>query len=392
MFTFVYYFIKTMILEDLDISYSSIKESDLFGRYITNSHIEKCLNKFPKSMVSILGHSVEEKPIYSLKFGNGPIKILMWSQMHGNESTTTKALFDCFNLFLSNNELAQSILKNSTMVIVPILNPDGAEAYTRVNANKVDLNRDAQNLSQPESKILRMLYEDFKPQYCFNLHGQRTIFGAGDMKKSATLAFLSPSQDVERSLTSNRKVAMEIISEINKTMQCEIPNGIARYDDGFNLNCVGDTFQSFGVPTLLYEAGHFPNDYEREKVRELVFSALLVALKSIITENISLDYIDYFKIPENKKTFFDIIVRNAKIENDIELKNIAFQYEERLEDDKVKFVAKVKSISKLDNHFGHKEIDAKGNRVSVSKDKVLKPGNEIDFVVINNENIVLNIH
>ena len=47
------------------------------------------------------------------------------------------------------------ILKACTLYIIPILNPDGAKAYTRLNANEVDLNRDAQDLSQPESKVLR---------------------------------------------------------------------------------------------------------------------------------------------------------------------------------------------------------------------------------------------
>ena len=55
-----------------------------------------------------------------------------------------------------------------------MLNPDGADAYTRVNANLVDLNRDAQNLSQPESKILRNAFNKIKPD--FILHYASEIF------------------------------------------------------------------------------------------------------------------------------------------------------------------------------------------------------------------------
>jgi hypothetical protein len=47
--------------------------------------------------------------------------------------------------------------------------------YTRLNANEVDLNRDSQNLTQPESKVLREIFDLFQPHYCFNLHDQRTI-------------------------------------------------------------------------------------------------------------------------------------------------------------------------------------------------------------------------
>jgi hypothetical protein len=52
-----------------------------------------------------------------------------------------------------------------------MLNPDGAALY-RENANKVDLNRDSKHLQSRVS--LRAVFE-FKPDYCFNLHDQRTI-------------------------------------------------------------------------------------------------------------------------------------------------------------------------------------------------------------------------
>src|SRR5690606_13406057 len=116
--------------------------------------------------------------------------IMLWSQMHGNETTTTKALFDVLNTFKTQN----SILDACTILIIPILNPDGAEVYTRLNANNVDLNRDAQNLSQPESRVLRDCFNRFKPNFCFNLHGQRTIFSVDNTSQSATVSFLSPAE------------------------------------------------------------------------------------------------------------------------------------------------------------------------------------------------------
>ena len=41
----------------------------------------------------IVGKSVKGLPIHQLQLGSGSLKILMCSQMHGNETTTTKALF-----------------------------------------------------------------------------------------------------------------------------------------------------------------------------------------------------------------------------------------------------------------------------------------------------------
>lgn len=379
-----------MNLELLNSVFSSVKTTELHGRYISNFHIEKCLEKLPKSRILTLGYSVEKRPIYSLTFGNGPIKILLWSQMHGNESTSTKALFDCFNLFESENDIAKHILKQCTLVVIPILNPDGAKKYTRLNANLVDLNRDAQNLSQPESKVLRHIYNDFKPDYCFNLHGQRTIYSVGETNNVASLSFLSPAQNSERTLTNNRKAAMVIIAEVNDLLQNEIPNGIGRYDDGFNLNCVGDTFQNFGVPTLLYEAGHYINDYDREVVRYLMFVSILKGL-SVVANGIEKDkYESYFNIPENGKCFYDIIIRNAKCnDTDSKLLDIAIQYEETLIENQLHFIPKIESISKLNNKFGHKEIEAGGFTVRSKENSELNIGDEIDFVILNNERILL---
>lgn len=370
--------------------YSSLKEPLLFGRYITNKDIEKCFKKLRKIKVEVIGNSVENRPIYGIKVGDGSIKILMWSQMHGNESTTTKALFDCLNLFESKNELSKNILENCTLYIIPILNPDGSQYYTRLNANKVDLNRDAQDLSQPESKVLRSKFNDFMPDYCLNLHGQRTIYGVGDTGKSASMSFLSPSQDEKRSITVNREKAMSIISSINEALQDLIPESIARYDDRFDLNCVGDTFQSLGIPTVLYEAGHINNDYNREEIRKSVFISLLTGL-SVIANGINiLNAKDYFKIPENTKSFYDIIIRNAKIiPEDEMIVDIAIQYEEVLNNEKLIFKPKIEVISNLDKYFGHKEYDAEGEIIK-SVDKIpLEVAREIDFVLIKNAKTAL---
>ena len=140
--------------------HQDFKAASLFGRYITLEHIEPLLAKYN---TEIVGQSVLGKPIHKLELGSGKIKILMWSQMHGNESTTTKALFDFINVLHSNSELSKNLLNQFTFCLIPMLNPDGAAWYTRENANGIDLNRDAQNLSQPESKILRRVFDAFSP-------------------------------------------------------------------------------------------------------------------------------------------------------------------------------------------------------------------------------------
>ena len=166
-----------MELETLKLLFNKHKEVQLFNRYIHAKGIAPLLKKLAlKCQVSVIGKSVLGENIHTITLGSGRKKILMWSQMHGNESTTTKAIFDILNLLLSDEEVSNAILNTCTIQIIPILNPDGAKAYTRVNANEVDLNRDALDLTQPESLILKACFEAFKPHFCYNLHGQRTIF------------------------------------------------------------------------------------------------------------------------------------------------------------------------------------------------------------------------
>ena len=308
--------------------------------------------------------------------------------MHGNESTTTKALFDLFNTFLDTNSELSHILEACTFYIIPILNPDGALAYTRINANEVDLNRDAQNLTQPESMALRKVFESFKPHFCYNLHGQRTIFSAGTTNKSATVSFLAPAQDDACTITSNRKVAMEVIGVMNEALQSIIPNQVGVYDDAFNLNCVGDTFQSENVATILFEAGHFMNDYGREKTRELIYTSYVTSLNYISGKEVNgSGYKSYFNIPENNKCFFDVIIRNAKVNN--ELVDIGIQFQERLIDNKIEFIPKVEKIENLDGFYGHREIEANGFEVLDARGKLLKLGYENVCVILNSEEIML---
>ena len=360
-----------MKLKDTIEIHKNYIEKDLYGRFVNHNDISPLLAKhagvFDRQKIgqSEIGISID-----MLTIGSGKIKILAWSQMHGNESTTTKAFFDFINFLRDpKNRIAKKILKNCTLFFIPMLNPDGSNVYTRVNGNKVDLNRDAKNLSQSESKVFRKIVEEIQPDFAFNLHGQRTIFSAGDTNIPATVSFLSPAADQNRSITRSRKVAMQLIVQMNKILQKFIPQGVGRYDDGFNNNCVGDTLSIMEVPTILFEAGHYPKDYQREYTRKLIFIALLEAVKAIADTSYSkIDYRLYFDIPENGKNFYDVIIRNVILNG----KNvdIAVQYEEQLLQNQVCFIPKVSKIGNLSGFFGHREINGSGRKIKHENDTV----------------------
>ena len=378
-------------IQDLQQLFSLYKEQNLSNRYIHNEHILPLLDRLKNKLeIQEIGKSVLKKSIFSIKLGKGSKQILMWSQMHGNESTTTKAVFDLINTLLNDSiSKSEAILNACTICIIPILNPDGAEAYTRINANDVDLNRDAQNLTQPESLVLQEVFKQFKPDYCFNLHGQRTIFSAGNANKSATVSFLAPAQDVDCTITHTRKIAMDIIAEMNRVLQIQIPGQVGVYDDSFNINCVGDTFQSLNVPTILYEAGHYANDYPREKTREYIYQSLLTALFYIAENNVTGNrYLEYQTIPENKKLFFDIILRDATL-ND-EVVDVAIQFEEVLKNNKIVFIPTLKETGNLSSYFGHREIKMDKKEIKIQKSDKNRVS-EIVIVKKNSEFMPINL-
>jgi len=341
--------------------YEEIKVKEVVGRYVIIEHVLDFLSRLTSSFdIESLGNSVLGKPIKGIVIGNGPNRILMWSQMHGNESTTTKAVLDLINFLDGKTSIANDIKRTCTLKIIPILNPDGAENYTRVNANNIDLNRDAQNLSQPESIVLREAFDSFGPNFCFNLHDQRTIYNVGDTNKPASVSFLAPSVDSDRIVTASRATAMQAVVAMNKMLQTIAYGQVGRYDDGYNLNCVGDTFQTLGCPTILFEAGHFQGDYAREETRKLIFQSLLTVITTIGNEDVP-DFVteDYFKIPENGKQFFDILIKNAYLYDSRypDAISIGSLYEEGLKEGKIVFLPKIEKQGEFENFFGHENYD-----------------------------------
>ena len=342
-----------LTIDFLETLFKEEKETTLSGKWIRFKDLKDLFKKHEDAFqVATFGTSEKGIPIYRLKIGTGEKKILLWSQMHGNESTGTKALFDLFNCFLYSNENEiKIILETCTLVFVPMLNPDGAEVYTRVNGNNIDLNRDAVDRKAKESKLLRNFLEEFKPQFCFNLHDQRTIFNVENTKNPATISFLAPSEEETRGLTKGRQETMSVIVAMNTMLQEAIPNHVGRYTDEFYPTATGDNFQKLGFNTILIESGHYPKDYIREVSRKYTFFAILQGLFYIAKTTDFTTYKPYFTIPNNAKAFCDVIHRYPNPKNDV-----GYQFKDEIINDKL--ISKLTKIDKstLKSKFGHHEI------------------------------------
>jgi hypothetical protein len=337
-------------------------------KFLSLDKIQKHLNKFKCFSRNVIGKSVNGLPIYSFKVGTGKIKILIWSQMHGNETTSTKAVLDLLNTF--NNECCYELNDNLSIYIIPVLNPDGALNYTRENLNKVDLNRDAISLSQPESRALNDYFNKIQPDYCFNMHDQRTIYGCDNNKLPTCLSFLSPSYDMKSSVNNTRKKSMNIIEAIYNNYSSDISNMICLYDDTYNENCFGDKFQKSGSSTVLFESGFFSNDYLRIKTRKYIYISLFISLFHIIYP---LNYKkQYSEISKNKNIFFDIIINVKSFD-------IGLNYKEVLISDKIEFYAIVDFIGDLSRYESHKKLNISDLRFNINLNSI-KIGDKLNYL------------
>ena len=93
----------------------------------------------PAVVESVLARSVKGRAIRVVELGRGPLWIALIGGIHqGDESNTT----DLVNLLLDHfSQNLDEIPEEVGLAFIPDLNPDGAAAGTRTNANGVDLNR-----------------------------------------------------------------------------------------------------------------------------------------------------------------------------------------------------------------------------------------------------------
>jgi hypothetical protein len=361
-------------------NYERYKEPVITNRFFKHSDIVPLIQGHVASGLfghEILGTSTQGRSIHHLTAGAGKIKVLMWSQMHGDESTATMALFDVFNFLRAKDEhdpFRKQLLERLELHFVPMLNPDGAEVWQRRNALDIDVNRDARALATPEGKILAAIAKKLKPQFGFNLHDQSVYYTAGSTRHPATISFLAPAYNYEKDMNDVRKKATQLILTLNRALQQKAPGNIAKYDDEHDPRCFGDNIQGWGTSTILIESGGYPNDVEKQYIRKLNFYALLTAFEAISEQSYRVERLDdYAAIPNNSRFLYDLVIRNVSIEragqrytghlgiNRSQIKNPDFR--------SVYFRGNIEEVGDLDRQFGYEEVDASSLQFTPGKIK-----------------------
>ncbi len=375
LFLFLFLMISTHlhaqeVARRLHDAHETYKEKTFIQRRFKHKDMVPLLNALHAPLsVSQAGESLEKRAIYQVKAGTGATNVLLWSQMHGDEATATMALFDIFNFLQAKNDgfddLRQSILTNTTLYFVPMLNPDGAERFQRRTATDIDMNRDALRLQTPEGALLKDLQQSLKPLVGFNLHDQNPRYSVGKTGKQAVVSFLATAYDENRNLNDVRQRSMQLIVGMNRVLQQFVPGQVARYDDEFEPRAFGDNIQKWGTTLILIESGGYKGDPEKMTIRRLNFVAILSALKAIADGSYRQESIDdYQAIPENGRALFDVLIRNATVLREGRSVTVDVGINHHEQNDKhaqtFQYKSVIEDIGDLSTFHGLTEIDATG--------------------------------
>lgn len=356
------------MFQSLFNSYNDFHVDKITKNRFQPEEFHQLINSYRNIKLTQEANSVEGRPIYSIKMGTGPVKVMMWSQMHGNESTATRALLDLLNFNESPNRFGEQwrqILEKLTVIIVPIINPDGTARFIRRNALDIDLNRDAREFVSPEAQLLKRLFQEIKPDFGFNLHDQKRHYNIMDTPRPSSISFLAPAFNAAEEINNTRGRAMQLIACLSQELQKVIPGRVGIYNDSFAPRAFGDYAQSLGISTVLVESGWQAYDMEKEGIRKLNFCMLISGLQTIASKGYEDKTVeDYEGIPLNDDKMLDVLIRGASLSRGKEqyIVDIGIERTEIPLPPTGDYYSRgeIKDLGDLKEWYGFEEVDATG--------------------------------
>ncbi|MBI5155608.1 hypothetical protein HZA57_10265 [Candidatus Poribacteria bacterium] len=229
------------------------------------------------------GVSTEYRALWTVRLGRGPRRVLIWARQHGNEPDCTAALAMALDELITRADepVYERILDRCELLVLPMVNPDGANRFTRCNALGIDLNRDAMALATTEARALVDLKDSFQPEFAFNLHdmGPRKATPDGGLVALALQAGPFQKEDIDNEV---RLKAKTVIGEMAAAASVKAPGHIAKYAASYMPRAFGDSMMRWGVACILIESGGwFPGQGGDDFVRRLHALALLSGLDAI---------------------------------------------------------------------------------------------------------------
>lgn len=204
--------------EDQNVSLSSVAGYDDVVQALDR------IERTSQGRVSVqsAGTSGEGRELYYATVGTGPTTFWLQARIHGNELHSTEAVLQILDHLASGSPDARLIRENLTVVVIPMYNPDGAEANIRQSTTptRIDLNRDWENFAQPETVAFWRLWRDVAPELALDLHhmGEAPIVeGTNDLNQFQIGArSIDPSRMTAEQWLTNRQMAMASVEALDQ--------------------------------------------------------------------------------------------------------------------------------------------------------------------------------
>jgi len=288
------------------------------------AHLDELARRFQGLVrLEVAGQSVEGRDIFLMSVGAGEKNILLWSQMHGDEPSATSSLLDLVHFLGSHREeqWVSQILQKYTLIMIPMLNPDGAERMQRRNAQGIDINRDARSLQTPEGVLLKAIRDRYHPFLGFNLHNQNSTTTVGDTGRVATIALLAVAADLPGALPRGNEpgpaswLTKQVTAVLYQALAPFAYGHISRYDEEYNPRAFGDNLTLWGTPVVLIDSGGNPAGKPAGFGVQLNFVGLLAVLNSLASDrirNANPAVFDSLRL-NSSSPIYDTILQNAWI-------------------------------------------------------------------------------
>ena len=176
---------------------------------------------------SVIGYSVQGRPIIAYYYGSGSTTVLFTGGIHGSERSGSYIMRDWISHL---DSFAYNIPADRQVVVVPDVNPDGLASSSRYNANNVNIDRNfpsinwksdidtasgivvggggATPMSEPETVALANLTTSLQPRLEVSFHAQGSLIGANQVGDSISIGNLYGSSVGYRSMIGQAEEVM----------------------------------------------------------------------------------------------------------------------------------------------------------------------------------------
>ncbi len=228
--------------------YISAQESFPVSKH--NSWISK-IAASPYISRSIIGKSIEDRPIYKLELrSDDDVQkpyVLLVGRQHPPEVTGAMAMSRFVETLLEETELAIKFRHKYNLIIIPNMNPDGIiHGNWRHNMGGVDLNRDWGPFTQPETRSIK------KELTRFDEGGDELVLFLDFHSTWRNLFYTQTDSEQTRPANFARdwlkEVDERLVDEVYKFTREQSPNSGKPTSKNY-------IYSTYGIPAITYEVG-----------------------------------------------------------------------------------------------------------------------------------------